>query len=228
MPAIPIHTASPINPTKASDVTPQTAVPDAAQPGAQPSLPVPTGTSWAPSNPQPVPTPTAAYVSPPAPQPGAFPTPPSRVTELPPPKVGETLQTEQPQATLVPRSPQMAAYAPLGAPEVPATRPSATIPIPSPFLDPLGGRSGGGDLLHPPGYYQNVNASEFNSSQRAAHDAAVARDEAQRMSISHRMALAVDAGDDEGVWGTAKKWASVAGGGLAAAEQEVWKRINKD
>ena len=37
------------------------------------------------------------------------------------------------------------------------------------------------------------------------------------------------AGDeDDGVWDTAKKWAVAAGEGLAAAENEVWRRINKD
>ena len=35
-------------------------------------------------------------------------------------------------------------------------------------------------------------------------------------------------GDDGSVWDTAKKWAASAGESLAAAEQEVWKRINKD
>lgn len=33
---------------------------------------------------------------------------------------------------------------------------------------------------------------------------------------------------DESVWGTAKKWAYAAGDSLAKAENEVWKRINKD
>lgn len=111
---------------------------------------------------------------------------------------------------------------------MPARRLSATIPTPAPFSDPLGGRFDGGDLSNPPGYYQNVNASEFSSSQRAAHNAAIERDTTDRMSISNRMSLSADNGDDEGVWGAAKKWASAAGEGLAAAEQEVWKRINKD
>ncbi|KAH6998827.1 hypothetical protein BKA56DRAFT_665367 [Ilyonectria sp. MPI-CAGE-AT-0026] len=249
MPAIRIYTASPINPTKASGVTPQTAAPDGteaqvgaaqtayspntypdAHPGAQPSSSVPTGTSWAPSIPRITPSTTAVYVSPPGPQPGAVPTAPRRGCDLPPPpKVGESLRTEQCQPTQAPRSPQMTAYAPLGVPEVPARRSSASIPIPSPFLDPLGGRSDGGDLSHPPGYHQNVNASEFNSTQREAHDLAIAREDAQRRSISHRVSVAIEGGDDDdGVWGAAKKWASVAGEGLAAAEQEVWKRLNKD
>ncbi|KAH7170234.1 hypothetical protein EDB81DRAFT_876276 [Dactylonectria macrodidyma] len=248
MPAIPIYASSPINAQKASGVTPKTAAPNdteaqirgeasspcptrtypAAQPEARPALPVPTGSLGTPSKPQPTPTRTAAYVSPPPPQPGAFPTPTTRGTNLPPPpKAGEVLRAERPQAGSVSKSPQMAAYAPLGAPEVPTRRLSATIPIPAPFSDPLGGRLDGGDLSNPPGYFQNVNASEFSSSQRAAHDVAVARDTADKTSISHRMSLSAD-DDDEGVWSAAKKWASAAGEGLAAAEQEVWKRINKD
>lgn len=84
-------------------------------------------------------------------------------------------------------------------------------------------------MSHPPGYHQNVNASEFNSTQREAHDLAVAREDAQSRSMSHRVSVAIEGGDDnDGVWGAAKKWASVAGEGLAAAEQEVWKRLNKD
>lgn len=33
--------------------------------------------------------------------------------------------------------------------------------------------------------------------------------------------------DDEGAWATAKKWAQSAGTTVAAAEDEVWRRINK-
>jgi len=35
-------------------------------------------------------------------------------------------------------------------------------------------------------------------------------------------------GESEGIWNTAKKWASDAGEKLASAESEVWKRINKE
>jgi hypothetical protein len=34
-------------------------------------------------------------------------------------------------------------------------------------------------------------------------------------------------GTDDGVWGAAKKWAHNAGDSLAAAESEVWRRINQ-
>jgi hypothetical protein len=76
----------------------------------------------------------------------------------------------------------------------------------------VGGSHG---LSHPPGYQQDSFASEFNSAQRAAHN------------VSERNNT-FDTGEDESVWGTAKKWANAAGNSLAAAESEVWKRINKD
>ncbi|KAF4121134.1 hypothetical protein GMORB2_2096 [Geosmithia morbida] len=34
--------------------------------------------------------------------------------------------------------------------------------------------------------------------------------------------------DDSSMWGQARKWAAAAGNSLAAAENEVWRRINKD
>lgn len=35
-------------------------------------------------------------------------------------------------------------------------------------------------------------------------------------------------GEEEGVWGSAKKWARATGDSIAAAETEVWRRINKN
>ncbi|KAH6897198.1 hypothetical protein B0T10DRAFT_476252 [Thelonectria olida] len=241
MPAIPIYTASPINASKASGVTPQTAHSEsgeprtapldaaqspntypAAQPGSRPSVPAPTGVPRAPYYPEPTPTTTAGSMSPAAPQPGAFPSLPAKSSLPPHPKAGEHLRNDQAQSTPIPMPPQMS-YAPLGTSEMGVKRSStttATVPIPSPMADPLGGRLSGGNLSHPPGYQQNVHASDFSSNQRAAHQVAVEQD---------RSVSAVSIGDDdEGVWGTAKKWAAVAGEGLAAAENEVWKRINKD
>jgi hypothetical protein len=57
----------------------------------------------------------------------------------------------------------------------------------------------------------------MSSAQRAAHEASV-RDNSN----------VFETGDDEGVWGTMKKWGTTVGNNLAAAENEVWKRINKD
>lgn len=71
-------------------------------------------------------------------------------------------------------------------------------------------------LDHPPGYHQNVNASELDEyHQQAAlgrNDSAGAR---------------ADAAGEEGLWGAAKKLAQGAGEKLVTAESEVWKRINK-
>lgn len=73
---------------------------------------------------------------------------------------------------------------------------------------------------HPPGYRQDSHAGELTSSQRAAHNANVEQD--------GRVFSTSGDDDDEGLWGTAKKWANAAGSTLAAAEGEVWRRINKD
>lgn len=72
------------------------------------------------------------------------------------------------------------------------------------------------DFSHPPGYQQNIHAADFSRDQREAHNASFARDSYQNNE------------EEEGIWNTAKKWAAAAGDSLAAAEQEVWKRINKD
>jgi hypothetical protein len=57
------------------------------------------------------------------------------------------------------------------------------------------------------GYQQDVNAAGYNNYQSSTP-------------------TYEDQGEGS-VWDTAKKWASSAGESLAAAEQEVWKRINK-
>lgn len=66
-------------------------------------------------------------------------------------------------------------------------------------------------LSHPPGYHQNDNASGFGRYQRSPM-------EQQRETD--------DSGD--GIWGAAKKLAQQTGERLAAAESEVWKKINKE
>ncbi|GJC86641.1 hypothetical protein ColLi_09479 [Colletotrichum liriopes] len=108
----------------------------------------------------------------------------------------------------------------------PALRPTPTQktddvspPPPQPGAAPVP-VTGTSSLPPPPkaGYQQDVSASEFSSHQRAAHHAAV-------VSSAER---GFQTQSEEGVWDTAKKWAQAAGGSLAAAEQEVWKRINKD
>ncbi|KAF4457480.1 hypothetical protein F53441_530 [Fusarium austroafricanum] len=240
MPPITIHTSSPITAAKASGITPETAHSDntevpasaparnevptstypEAQPEARPSMPAPTGAPQPFANIQPTPTRAVVDSSPPAPQPGAVPQPQNGAYLPPPPKTGETRRDTQTQFT-----PAQMSCAPLSsgsgftAPRSATT--TASGPSPMAGLGPtavLGGDSEG-DFSHPPGYHQNVHASEFSSAQRAAHEASVACE--RRPSLI---------GDDEGegVWSAAKKWASAAGESLAAAEHEVWKRINKE
>ncbi|KAF5022795.1 hypothetical protein F66182_5137 [Fusarium sp. NRRL 66182] len=244
MPPIPIHTTSPITAAKPSGITPKTAGSEdaetsvgaplsnepptttypAAQPGARPSMPAPTGAPQPFASAQPTPTRAALDSSPPAPQPGAVPEPPNANHLPPPPKAGETLRDAQTPATEVRMPPQMS-YAPVpsGSEFAAPSSATTTAPGPSPMagLVPtavLGGGAGS-DFSHPPGYHQNVHASEFSSAQRAAHEASVAQE--------RRPSLIGDQ-DGEGVWSAAKKWASAAGESLAAAEHEVWKRINKE
>lgn len=205
MAPVPVYSASPINASKASGPSPQTARPDGAsettaaapvptstatadqyapQPAAVPSLPVQTAAPQPQSGGSIQPTPTQPMPShsgvPPAPQPGAG--------IPPPPKAGETLQTSSQPAA--PRT----SYP---APAEPSYHP-ASGPPPGPSL-------GAADTqAHPPGYQQNANAP-FHSM----HDQGPVDD------------------DDDSVWGTAKKWASAAGNTLAEAESEVWKRFTK-
>ncbi|KAM9882068.1 hypothetical protein VDGL01_03819 [Verticillium dahliae] len=237
MPPVPIYASSPITAAKASGVTPQTAGSDsaaakssgpaptpttpqaypAAQPGATPRLPKQTG---APSASYLPPTQTQnPSAGPPAPQPGAV---PSASGLPPPPKTGEAYhppqQTPAPQAT-IPYPPQMSIPPPTtsyaasyGASTATTTAPGYPQP-PGPTPLPFGNDND--RLAHPPGYQQNAGAADFSSNQRAAHAASV------------RENGPLD-GSEEGVWEAAKKWASTAGGNLAAAETEIWRRINKN
>lgn len=250
MAPIPIYTQSPINAAKASGVTPQTAAdanssPDArqptvtatpsrteqgypaAQPGARPSLPAPTGAAhagrYAPE--QPTPTAKPELRGPPPPQPGAVPVAPGARSAVPPP----------PRATEGPRLPD----SPIASrPSALPTPPQMAIPTPTMPFSQRGTSTDGASapsyygqfgqqqqnqpahfnsLANPPGYQQNANASTFSSDQRAAHNA---------LRFSDRGNASMD-GEEEGAWDSAKKWAQAAGGKLSAAESEVWRRINK-
>lgn len=112
--------------------------------------------------------------------------------------------------------PQMSYPAPTS--QYAAGKSTSTYPPPSAGAMPTSLQAGGGDSFnHPPGYMQDVHASDMSSTQRAAHEASV-RNNSQ----------VFDTGNDEGVWGAMKKWGTTVGNNLAAAENEVWKRINKD
>ncbi|RYP22938.1 hypothetical protein DL765_001396 [Monosporascus sp. GIB2] len=198
-----------------------------AQPGAAPSLPTPTATTQAYA-PQPTSTLSAASGGPPPPQPGAVPVPPgaARSTIPPPPKVGEKYQPppsqhgSSPSAT-TPYPPQMS----IPAPNVPypaqqqgtspAAVPSFTHNERQAAATTTFGGHGGQSLQHPPGYHQNANASELDRYQNAA---------IQR----NNHAGGEGQQSEGGVWDVAKKWAQATGEKLAAAENEVWKRINKE
>ncbi|RFU72814.1 hypothetical protein TARUN_9449 [Trichoderma arundinaceum] len=234
-----VYASSPINASKASGITPKTALPEEnesrvgppppttstgsptayppAQPGARPSLPVQTGVPQPSDRYRPTST-QEANTSPPPPQPGAVPSPPGGQSRLPPPpKAGESIQQSQTQT--VPMPPQMSYPPPAttypaqgGSSTSTATAYSPNVPQPT-FLQSR--ETTEPDFSHPPGYQQNVNAADFNRDQREAHNASFAQNTYQGY-------------EEESVWNTAKKWAAAAGDSLAAAENEVWKRINKD
>jgi hypothetical protein len=219
-----------------------------AQPGATPSLPQPTGAAssqrYAPV--QPTPTSQLEDSGPPPPQPGAMPQPPSALTTLPPPpKAGEKYQPPEP--TPGPQMQSNVAYPTqmgLPAPAAPYTqRGTATassaasyggqVQLPGmPAFSPQAGAGGvGGDnYAHPPGYMQNVNAADFSRDQRAAHEASMQSYGAGSSSgMGGSSGMSGEGSDgEEGIWDTAKKWAQAAGEKLSAAENEVWRRINKE
>ncbi|KAI0486865.1 hypothetical protein F4859DRAFT_316414 [Xylaria cf. heliscus] len=256
MAPIPVYTNSPITAAKADGVTPKTASSDApcktpcktdkassssssptsgytpststststyaasaAQPGAAPSLPAPTGPARAqPYAPvQPTPTTSIASGCPAPPQPGSVP-----VSSLPPPpRAGERYQlpaqTPAPPAATIRYPHQMAIPAPTPPPPSQQRGTSTTAMASS---SPYGtripstttgiGNDDAQSFSHSAGYQQDANASELDRYQRSALE--------QREL------------DDGGssIWGAAKKLAQQTGERLAAAESEVWKKINKD
>lgn len=240
MPPIQVFSNSPINAAKPSGTTPQTANSDgqnsnepppatttkayappssqqqsgypAAQPGARPSLPVPTGIASI----QPTPTQSTRSSSPPAPQPGAVPAPPGSSSHLPPPpRAGETLRQQSSHVVTAP--PQMSytlsgSHAPTHAGSSTTTAPDPSgyqRPGPTSLAEAGGPGSNYGQFAapNPQGYQQQGSYASGQRSYREDDD--------------------YD-NQDESVWGTAKKWAAAAGESLANAESEVWKRINKD
>lgn len=249
MAPIPIYSKSPINAAKAAGVTPQTAAgagdsPDAkspttaatptktrqgypaAQPGAVPSLPVQTGAAQGNRYAYEQPTTTAKpeIRGPAPPQPGAVPSPPGSKSAVPPPpritqgpRLADAEPTSRPSA--IPMPPQMG----IPAPTMPVTQQGTSTDYASSYS--ARGHDQAGlqpsivinSLEHPPGYQQNANASTLSSNQRAAQDA---------LQYSNSSS-ASPSGEEEGAWDSAKKWAQAAGDKLSAAENEVWRRINK-
>ncbi|KAI9166630.1 hypothetical protein HJFPF1_02742 [Paramyrothecium foliicola] len=246
MPPIPVYSSSPISAAKAAGATPQTADPEltpgrpapatttatttaspgnvqaypAAQPGARPSLPVPTGAPAASNILQPTPTQSIETTGPPAPQPGAVPLAPGATKHLPPPpKAGESLQAQDSQTSAPPMPAQMSYPPP--QPSFASYSGSSTTTVPFSAQNPFGARpvqlgDASGDLSHPPGYQQDINAAEFSSHQRAAHNASLVENSGSVPSYVE---------GTEKAWDAAKKWAAAAGESLAAAENESRSRL---
>ncbi|KAI4870804.1 hypothetical protein F4820DRAFT_402005 [Hypoxylon rubiginosum] len=232
MAPIPVYTNSPIVAAKASGITPQTDQPPSvskpakttasstspnpasypsAQPGAAPSLPTPTATAQAYS-----------YDGPPPPQPGATPVSSRAVSTSipPPPKAGEKYQPPQqtpaPQPLSMPYPQQMSIPAPTASyPAQQFGTSTASVPASYNSQGPTASTgSGFHNLEHPPGYHQNANASELGRYQRA--------------TTQQQRELEDQREDTNGVWDSARKWAQQTGEKIAAAESEVWKKINKE
>jgi hypothetical protein len=79
-------------------------------------------------------------------------------------------------------------------------------------------------LEHPPGYYQNVYASEQTSEQRRAQEAINASSALRGRESAEKLS----AMDSESIWNTARKWTQQAGEKLSEAEAEVWRKFNKE
>ncbi|QPH02265.1 hypothetical protein C2857_006474 [Epichloe festucae Fl1] len=243
MAPIPVYSASPINPAKPSGVTPKTAPPGdageagqrppeiseavnshasypAAQPCSTPLLPRQTAAPQA-NNVLPTPTQSSSVLTgnPPLPQPGAVPVPPAYSASSalpPPPKAGESARSQQAAAPVTAMPPQMV-YQPTQA-SLPTQGRSSTSTAAPPItgaaaVEPtptfLQGQYPPASYSPPAGgYQQDVNAAGYNQYQRST--------------------AAYEDQSEASVWDTAKKWAASAGDSIAAAENEVWKRINKD
>jgi hypothetical protein len=76
-------------------------------------------------------------------------------------------------------------------------------------------------LEHPPGYHQDVYASDLTSEQRRAMESS--NDNSSRTGTESS-----GGGDGEGVWNTLGKMASQAGAKLAETEAGIWRSINKE
>ncbi|PHH72888.1 hypothetical protein CDD80_4195 [Ophiocordyceps camponoti-rufipedis] len=233
MAPIPVYSASPINAATGNNQAaqghedqrpkPTSTAPGLdgwqnAQPGAVPALPTATG----------VPPPATAVAipsrvepeSPAGPQPGAVPVPPGLP---PPPKAGETAAAVKqhpqapPQTSTPPRLPPQLSYQ---APPMPLPiqgRSSTASMAPGPHMYP----PSAGGYASPMGYQQGTQPAYSGSGHPPQQ---------QPYGFPNSTSMSLHAeGDAEapGVWDTARRWASAAGESLAAAESEVWKRINK-
>ncbi len=252
MSGIPIYTSCPINASKVSGATTQTAAPGtqtnslvpkpvpatqtassstisypSAQPGA--ALPAPTGSVQRHTPVQPRPTTKTDNEGPPPPQPGAFPVPPRTSNIAPPPKARESYRSPTnskpqpyPAQMLIPPPRSSIGAQPPTSSTGTSITASSAYPATIPAAEYAATRR---SIEHPPGYQQNSYASELSSGQRHSHDA----------SNNSLGGLGGYGGadqskiiDTESVWNTAKQWVSAAGNKLSETEQEIWRRINKE
>ena len=250
MSGIPIYTQSPINASKASGVTPQTATPQEqnsrnpipatatstststsayppAQPGAVP-FPRPTATPNAQVPPL-LPTPTTQVKDegPPPPQPGAVPTPASRTTIDPPPKAGEKYR---PQETGTPAAP-------------PARGQPYQMGIPPPTqhrAQPQGSSTSATNTAFA-SYPVAIPSAEIGAPRRShehppnyqqnVYASELTSDQRNAQEANTSGIGAPDTSESVGgmdFLNTAKKWAQHAGEKISEAEAEVWRRINKE
>jgi len=196
-----------------------------ARPGA--SIPEPTpAPQYAPIL---QPTPTTKYdAGPPAPQPGAVPIAPGHLPQPPkgshqsPQRTAAPIASTQPQ----PYPPQMSIPPPTSAsgaqPPSSSTSTTATASSSYPVNIP-GAGAPRQSLEHPPGYQQNVFASDLPSEHHRVQDAA------NRSNLGGYDSSETGIGiDGEKIWNTVKKYAQTAGEKISDAESEVWRRINKE
>ncbi|RDL40689.1 uncharacterized protein BP5553_00668 [Venustampulla echinocandica] len=168
---------------------------------------------------------------PPAPQPGAVPTPFSsqHVPPPPPPKAGEVYhpphQMAGPPATQSmpqPYPPQMS-FAPPGSAfggQPPASSMSTSNTASSAYPISLPTDGGGypqRSAEQASGYQQNVYASELTNDQRPGN-------EANNASSSGKG----DGMESDSMWNSLGRMAQQAGAKIAAAEADVWRKINKE
>ncbi|SPN98351.1 uncharacterized protein DNG_01397 [Cephalotrichum gorgonifer] len=240
---VPGSRGAPNRPDAATTTAPpptNTAQYPAPQPGARPSPPNPTpttthiATAYSQYTPA---TATAGFapgagMSPPPPQPGAVPTPPSRTAIPPPPRAGESISpcaSKGVDANAIPNPttmPPQASIPPPAAPYRPRGTAVATGPA-GPGPTSLYEGSPGADLSNPSQGYQQGGYQQqgFTPAGPLGY---------QQQQQPQQQSLGSDWGqgsqlenEEEGVWGIAKKWAQTAGNNIAAAESEVWRRINK-
>ena len=216
------------NPTPTSATLSSTASYQPVQPGAA-SFPAPTGAAaqrYAPLRPTPT-TKTETDDGPAQPQPGQVPVMTGNPTSS---KAGEKYHPQQTPAPTTrampqPYPPQMAIPPPtaaIGGQPHSSTYTSNTASYSYPVSLPSSDDGASTQMLeHPPGYHQNVYASDLTSEQRRAAEAS--NSNASR-GISERMG----GEESDGVWNTLGKMAQQAGAKIAETESSIWRSINKE